>query len=83
MPDLTFTKLVTKRFFLEMERIIKEDDGEQVTVKDFAEAVGSTEVELSVLKDAEQDVTIEMCCRLCENFGTSPGWLLMGEEDPE
>jgi transcriptional regulator with XRE-family HTH domain len=82
MPEeKQYTRQVTERFLREMDRIVGYNKNGKITQYEFGEKVGITPNNLVRLrKGGNHFVTIEACCRLCENYGTDRAWLLMGEE---
>lgn len=81
MPQSSYTAQVTKRFLEEMDRIVRRREGEKVTANDFAERVGIRSTNLSRMRTGQgsYNVTMEACCRLCQEYGTDPGWLFLGK----
>ena len=75
-----FTAAATKRFYAESMRVI---GIKGITINEFAKTIGTTGSNLNRMdKMPGNFATIENCCLLSKNYGTSLQWLLVGDNQP-
>lgn len=71
----------TFRFLIAMERIVSKREGSKIrTVKDFALSIACDYTYLSKIhrQDNNLNVTVAMCCMICQKHGLNGDWLLTG-----
>lgn len=87
MPDISdkkyYSKQITKRFLIAMDKITGTREGVKVTASAFGEVVGISSSNLTRLRTSNGDhaVTVEAIGRLCHHYKISPVWLITGQED--
>jgi len=78
-----YKETVTLRFLEAMRRVLMARKEGCKTMKQFAEFVGEHQQNISKMERGERMPTVEQICRLCEVFGFSPAWVLLGRGNME
>ncbi len=76
------SRQVTIRFLQEVDRITGRGNGIKVTATEIGEKIGIRSTNITRMRNYQgYFVTVDACCRLCENYGTDPSWLLLGTDE--
>jgi transcriptional regulator with XRE-family HTH domain len=78
-----YKEKVTLRFLEAMRRILMARVKGCKTVSQFAAFIGEHPQNISKMENGTRFPTIDQVCRLCEVFGYSPNWLLLGKGNME
>lgn len=79
---MTHSRQVTKRFLIAFDRITADRSEGKITQKSLGEKLGISSSNINRLRSSQDhNVTLEACCRICEQYGISPAWLLLGKEE--
>jgi DNA-binding Xre family transcriptional regulator len=73
---------VTQRFLFAVDRILGNRANGKITQQRLGDSIGINSSNINRLRsDPDRKVTLEACCRLCDQFKVSTFWLLLGQGD--
>lgn len=74
-----YKEAITIRFLTCMRQVLMVRMKGCRTMKDFADFVGEHQQNLSKMEKGERSPTLDQTARLCEIFGFSPAWVILGK----
>jgi len=73
---------VTQRFLSAVDRILGDRTSGKTTQQKLGEIIGISSSNINRLRtDPDRKVTLEACCRICDQYKISTSWLLLGTGD--